>query len=241
MGVEAADVEEVERLLRGCSRPLVRSKLEALAGELRAQVPREPVPAEKPAADKPATPAQKEAPSAETAPAPAPVVVTGGPWTEFPSYSFEAGSYGSEKVTVSVRLKGIGELPREQITCTFGKSQFDLRIMGWEGKNWRMFKTNLEKEVDTSKCSFKVTKNSVYVYLAKVKGEYGYESWADLVSKKSKKDGEKSSDPTAGLMDLMRDMYNDGDDTTKKAIGEAMMKARTGEGKDDMGMPKFDD
>ena len=31
--------------------------------------------------------------------------------------------YGSEKVTVQVRMKGLGEHPREKITCTFGKEQ----------------------------------------------------------------------------------------------------------------------
>merc|ERR1719281_2077301 len=68
-------------------------------------------------------------------------------------------------------------------------------------KNWRLVKTNLEKEVDTEKCAFKVTNNSVYIYLAKVKGEFGYSGWIELCEKRPKK-AENKDNPTAGLMDM---------------------------------------
>ena len=71
---------------------------------------------------------------------------TGGAWTEISSFTFEAGEYNSDKVKVSVRFEGIGKHPKENISVTFGKSQFDLKIMNWQGKNWRLMKTNLEKE-----------------------------------------------------------------------------------------------
>ena len=34
----------------------------------------------------------------------------------------------------------------------------------------------------------------------------------------------KSDDPSAGLMDLMRDMYQSGDDNMKKVIAEAFVR-----------------
>ena len=34
---------------------------------------------------------------------------------------------------------------------------------------------------------------------------------------------------TNSIMDMMKDMYDSGDDQTRKAIGEAMMKSRSGE------------
>ena len=46
-------------------------------------------------------------------------------------------------------------------------------------------------------------------------------------------------DPTAGIMDLMKEMYDNGDDNMKKMIGETMYKQRTGQlgnNKDPMGM-----
>jgi calcyclin binding protein len=72
------------------------------------------------------------------------------------------------------------------------------------------------------------------VKLRKVKGEYSYDNWSDITPKKIKTAEEKEKskkDPSAGIMDMMKDMYNDGDDNMKKIIGEAMLKSKQG-GKD---------
>ena len=61
--------------------------------------------------------------------------------------------------------------------------------------------------------------------------QYGYDSWMDLTSKKARGEAaEQSADPSSGIMDLMKQMYDEGDDTMKKTIGEAMLKSRKGEG-----------
>eukprot|EP01047_Picozoa_sp_COSAG01_P095182 COSAG01_NODE_25936_length_728_cov_3.292528_2_plen_58_part_00 len=44
------------------------------------------------------------------------------------------------------------------------------------------------------------------------------------------------ANPTAGIMDMMKDMYDEGDEQTKKMIGEAMLKSRSGD-KSMPGMP----
>ena len=66
---------------------------------------------------------------------------------------------------------------------------------------------------------------------SKVKGEYGsYDSWNQLTAKKKKKDKAATKDnPMGGIMDMMKDMYDNGDDQMKKMIGETMMKQRNGE------------
>lgn len=40
-------------------------------------------------------------------------------------------------------------------------------------------------------------------------------------------------------MDMMKDMYDEGDDNMKKIIGEAMLKSQRGEKPDMPDMPKF--
>jgi hypothetical protein len=55
-----------------------------------------------------------------------------------------------------------------------------------------------------------------------VKGEFSYDHWADLTAKR-KKAAETKADPMGGIMDLMKDMYEEGDENTKKMIGEAMV------------------
>ena len=75
--------------------------------------------------------------------------------------------------------------------------------------------------------------------MAQVKGSYGYDTWMDLTQKRPKLDAAKTAaDPSAGLMDMMKDLYEDGDDNMRKAMGEAMMKSR----QDQMaGKSAFDD
>ena len=49
----------------------------------------------------------------------------------------------------------------------------------------------------------------------------------DLTAKREKLDADgKEKDPGASLMDMMKDMYDNGDDTMKKTLGEAMVKSR---------------
>merc|ERR1711918_307459 len=91
-----------------------------------------------------------------------------------------------------------------------------------------------------------VKKDSIKLKLAKTKGKYGYDHWADLCAKKGKPTADgKEADPGASLMDMMKDMYDNGDDTMKKTLGEAMMKSRQREAQglgpdasmdDDMGL-----
>jgi calcyclin binding protein len=56
-----------------------------------------------------------------------------------------------------------------------------------------------------------------------VKGEYSYDHWANLTGKRTRKAEAKAADPMGGLMDMMKDMYEEGDDQTRKIIGEAMV------------------
>ena len=79
--------------------------------------------------------------------------------------------------------------------------------------------------------------NKVIVKLGKKKSEYGsYDFWSDLTAKGGKQaKKEKSADPGKGIMDLMKQMYDDGDDNMKKMIGETMLKQREGKLGDGIG------
>eukprot|EP00656_Telonema_subtile_P058064 TRINITY_DN9711_c0_g1_i3.p1 TRINITY_DN9711_c0_g1~~TRINITY_DN9711_c0_g1_i3.p1 ORF type:complete len:106 (+),score=39.66 TRINITY_DN9711_c0_g1_i3:384-701(+) len=93
-----------------------------------------------------------------------------------------------------------------------------------------MVKDRLDEEINVKKSKFVVKKNAVYIKIHKIKGDESYASyktWLNLESKKSREEEQKSAeDPGAGIMDMMKDMYDSGDDTMKKAIGEAMLKSK---------------
>lgn len=231
-----ADVDEVQRMLDEAKRPAVRSELQRvltkLSGELKALKDRQSAAASStPAAAAEADPAKE----AKTAPVATPYVPakvdvrSAGPWTEITTFAEDLGGYDKPTVTIDVRFKGIEQLPAESVTCDFTTSSFDLKVFGYEGKNHRMLKTNLEKDIVVEESSVRVKKNHVIVTLQKVKGQYGYDSWSSLCAKGKRKETKKDESPQDSLMGMMKDMYDEGDDNMKKIIGEAMLKSRSGE------------
>merc|ERR1719240_2027 len=162
---------------------------------------------------------------------PVEIPVAAGPWTEITTFALDLGGYSGSTITVDIRMKGVETLPTENITCDFTESSFDLKVMGYEGKNHRMIKTPLEKDIIPSSCKMKVKKNHIIITLEKVKGEHSYDSWSDLCAKggRRKPPAKKGDNPQDSIMGMMEDLYDDGDDNMKKIIGEAMYKAQRGE------------
>lgn len=176
---------------------------------------------------------------ASPTPAKRPVQSSSVKYKTIDRFSFDAGSYNSPTVTIYITsLPNVGAVPREQIKCTFTATSFDLTIEDYKGANYRLLKDNLDKDIDAEKSKCIVKPNKIIIKLAKVKGEYGsYDSWTDLTSKKTKEAKSRAAkDPSASIMDLMKDMYDSGDDNMKKMIGETMLKQREGTLNKDGGM-----
>lgn len=156
-------------------------------------------------------------------------------FTPIKSFGWDQGEYNSPSISIYVTLPGIAKEFSSKVTCEFTENSFDLKVNDLEGKSYRLFKDNLEKNIVPDESKYRVKKDKIVIILRKVKGSYSYETWMNLQakassSKKEGKGGNASKDnPMGGIMDLMKDMYQDGDDNMKKIIGEAMMKAQTGE------------
>jgi len=157
----------------------------------------------------------------------APPTLIGAQYTTIPSFGWDQGDYNSDTVCVYISsgIDGVEKVKREDISCDFTEGSFDLKIHGLNGKNYRLLKDNLDKEIVPGKSKIIVKKNRITIKLRKAKGQYGFDHWSDLTAKR-KKTAASKADPTAGIMDMMKDMYDSGDDTMKKAIGEAMLKSR---------------
>jgi len=244
-----ADLKEVDAMLAQAKRPAVRQELQRVKDKLQKelkgiQAPGAATPAAPAAADAsgyqpPAAPAavdKVEKPAAapvEALPKPVKVdVKSAGPWSEITTFDLNLGGYDKPIVTVDLRLKGVEALPKENISCDFTESSFDLKVMGLDGQNHRFVRTNLDKDISPGSSEVKVKKNHVIVQLAKKKGEYGFDTWTDLVAKGKRRPAPtagKEADPQASIMNMMQDLYEDGDDNMKKILGEAMYKAKRGE------------
>lgn len=252
------DAQELDQLASQAIRPTVKAHISSLADKLRrdaaalermeaskakaassaasgsaaaAPAPQDSTPAVEATPTPTPTPTVRPVEVTPT-PAPAPPSSTTSKYTPISRFSFDAGSSSDPFVTIYIPLTNVGTIPKSQINCTFTNTSFDLTIEGLEGKDYRLVKDNLDKDIVGEDCKLKIRANKIILKLAKVKSEYGsFDFWTDLTSKKSKKETEKkkNSDPSAGIMDLMKDMYDSGDDQMKKTIAEAMMKSRSGE------------
>ena len=167
---------------------------------------------------------------------PPPVLSSGAKYVPIESFGWDQSN---KNVSVYVsNLAGVGK-NKDNVTCDFTSSSFDLRVHDLDGKSYRLTKGNLDKEIDPKKSKIKVKSDRITILLRKVDEQYGPAHWTDLVAKRAKKSGKKD-DPMSGIMDLMKDMYDSGDDKMKETIGKAMMNARSGNASEPE-MPKFDD
>eukprot|EP00658_Telonema_sp_P-2_P083746 TRINITY_DN9149_c0_g1_i10.p1 TRINITY_DN9149_c0_g1~~TRINITY_DN9149_c0_g1_i10.p1 ORF type:complete len:243 (-),score=68.35 TRINITY_DN9149_c0_g1_i10:259-987(-) len=226
-----ADLGEVEHLLTLATRPQIRKFLQAEIDRLMA--------AQASAENAANESAPAESAPAESAPA-KPVLVARAPtaatansthYIPIDKFAWDQGEYNTPWLTIYLTsgMDGVGAV-KQDVNCDFGPRSFDLKIHGLGGKNYRMIKNKLDEEINVEKSKVVVKKNSVSIKLHKTKGDEtyaSYKTWMNLESKKTKEEEQRTKeDPTAGIMDLMKDMYDNGDEQMKKTIGEAMMKSK---------------
>jgi len=101
----------------------------------------------------------------------------------------------------------------------------DLRILDFNGKNYRLRVDPLNDLIDPATGKLKVKSNSITLEMKKKDNKY----WGDLKPKAKAfdvKDEEGNKDPEKSLMSMMKDLYVNGDEEMKKSIAEAYTKSR---------------
>ena len=122
-------------------------------------------------------------------------------------------------------MPNIKNIDQSNIKATFTSDSFDLQIHGYENKNWRFTIPKLHSKIKAEKSNIKIKQNYIFVNLAKD----GMGVWTELTFSKKfdpLKKLDKKEDPQEGLMNMMKRMYEEGDDNMKRTIGEAWTKAR---------------
>ncbi|KDO24328.1 hypothetical protein SPRG_10403 [Saprolegnia parasitica CBS 223.65] len=138
------DIQELQSLLATVKSPRLATDLTAL---LRAK-------------EMALAKTQAQVPVATPAPTPTvyapPRVADTEVYTEVSTFGWEDEGYGKPKVMVYITsgIDGVGELPASQVTCDFTKHSFDLKIKQLRGKNYRLVRYHLDKEIDPKNPSF---------------------------------------------------------------------------------------
>lgn len=132
-------------------------------------------------------------------------------------------------VKIFVTLKNVHTLEESSVVCVFTNRSVELTVRGLDNRNYTLPITNLLEDLDVNKCTWKVKTDTVVIFLAKAVSGF---SWSHMTSsdKKAKEPKlpkfEKNDDPSAGLMDMMKQMYEDGDDEMKRTIAKAWTESR---------------
>lgn len=133
----------------------------------------------------------------------------------------------NDKVKIYVSLEGVDQ---EKMATVFKPMSVDVKFHDVQGKNYRCAIPKLNEGIVPEKCKVVVKPTRVIITLPKAsKG-----NWLDLHFKedKLKPNMDKGGDPMAGIMDLMKNMYEEGDDEMKKTIAKAWTDARSGKAAD---------
>ncbi|ETV81681.1 hypothetical protein H257_05294 [Aphanomyces astaci] len=165
-------------------------------------------------------------PAVVTPAASAPVSNDNIVYTEISTFAWDDEGYGKPKVTVYITsgIDGVGSLPSDHITCDFTTRSFDLKIKDLNGKNYRLVRYNLDKDIVPNKSKFVAKKNRVTITLVKADDK---NTWMNLTAKSAAPTAKpNSADPSAGIMDMMKNMYDEGDDEMKRTIAKAWSESR---------------
>ena len=147
-------------------------------------------------------------------------------------YTTKITSYGwdqSEKfVKLYINLEGVEKLPKEKLDANFSSKSMDLVVRELKGKNHQLQIRNLLYEIIPSESSVRAKTGSVTVLMRKASTK----TWecltklekAEVDRKKPNVDTDK--DPSEGLMDMMKKMYDEGDDEMKRTIAKAWTESR---------------
>ncbi|OQR75795.1 calcyclin-binding protein-like [Tropilaelaps mercedesae] len=132
-------------------------------------------------------------------------------------------------------MPGVQDLDENAVTLTTTPSSLSLQAC-FPDKTQIFSVDHLLKEISTDKSYHKVKSDRVVIFLKKAKEN---EKWTFVTmteqqikdaseAKKMERmtDDISSDDPSAGIMNIMKRIYQDGDDNTKRGIAQAWMKAQ---------------
>ncbi|KAL7633966.1 UNVERIFIED_CONTAM: hypothetical protein RMT77_015927 [Armadillidium vulgare] len=131
-----------------------------------------------------------------------------------------------------ITLNDVHNLNKENIVCDFEKQGLSFKVKELEGKNHELNVARTAYPILPDKSYFKVKSDMVVIFAAKsnpsVKWEaITFEEKRVLDAKKSKTDvGANKDDPSSGLMGIMKQMYDDGDDEMKRMLNKTWYESQ---------------
>jgi len=129
-------------------------------------------------------------------------------------------------------LNGVNELAKNAFEFVVGESSLHFKISSFQGKNIIFNIKETPYKISAESSSFKAKSDMVVMLLAKAEKGVKWshlkksDQAADNKPKFTPKADDPSADPSANLMTMMKQMYEDGDDDMKRTIAKAWTESR---------------
>ncbi|CEF69108.1 Calcyclin-binding protein [Strongyloides ratti] len=146
------------------------------------------------------------------------------PLTKITNYSYEDNE---SKLKLYLNISGAKEAPAESFQLNVESNSVCFKATNVNGRDYEFILKGLFDKVIPEECNFKQKTDMILITLSKAKKE----KWTSVLKLNEKKKNAFSaagdeSNPQESIMNLMREMYENGDNEMRKTIGEAMLKAR---------------
>uniref|UniRef100_A0A8C2W9E1 Calcyclin-binding protein n=1 Tax=Chinchilla lanigera TaxID=34839 RepID=A0A8C2W9E1_CHILA len=155
-------------------------------------------------------------------------------------YTVKISNYGWDQsgkfVKIYITLTGVHQIPAENVQVHFTERSSDLLVKNLNGKSFSMIVNYLLKPISVEG-SLKKIKTDTALILCRKKAENTWWEYLTEVEKECKEKEKPSyddeTDPSEGLMNVLKKIYEDGDDGMKRTINKAWVESREKEVKGD--------
>ncbi|KAL3277028.1 hypothetical protein HHI36_012390 [Cryptolaemus montrouzieri] len=149
-------------------------------------------------------------------------------------YQTKINNYGwdqsSKFVKFFVTLAGVHTIPLENVVCKFNNKSLELEVKDLDNKDYNFVINKLLYAINPESSNWRVKTDMVIINAAKVDPT----NWSHVTeiekkasdAKQKPFDVDKSGPPEDGLMTLMKNMYEQGDDELKRTIAKAWTESQ---------------
>uniref|UniRef100_F1L4X7 Calcyclin-binding protein n=1 Tax=Ascaris suum TaxID=6253 RepID=F1L4X7_ASCSU len=136
-------------------------------------------------------------------------------------------------VKIYITMPDVQSVASEQISIEFTESSFEMNAHNVSSNNYSLIMKGLLNAIDPTKSYFKQKTDSLLILLKKSKESehWKYLTKAEMSSKeKSTPKFDEKADPQESLMNMMKQLYDEGDDEMKRTIRKAWHESQTKKG-----------
>lgn len=171
--------------------------------------------------------------------------------THSPTYSTNITKYAFDESLTAAKvyatLSGVETLSKDQFSCDFTESSFKFTAHNLKCKNHVLQINALAYNIKPNESTYKIKSGEFVIILKKAQAG---ENWSvltkaerkakEIKDEKLKNKPTDNEDPMGGIMGLMKNMYEEGDDDMKRMIKKTWYESQQKQGNGSMpAMPNF--